>query len=548
MASHRRASRSGKRSCYVLERSIQPGGARRGELIVCADLRVIRRALERELLTESGEERGLAATLLLSGQRITLWVIEAGRLVDGVDLRPAITLAIADGGRRSIPAAIDALRGGELPSLHDLDPDALRFELDWDAITQQVPALRGTVLARGEALARELAGDAILGEGSYLAGMKTLRLGVYDREHGPDGPLELAPGDDPFYEDEASANAAPVAADAEEAEQLAAIVRAPLDDAPRERYAAILEAKGDPRGELIRLQLERARGTLTKADARREKALLKEHYQRWAAPIPLAIASYGPGVPAALGPHALEVPVARMRGMWFERGFVVAVPGLAAPVREPALLTHPVWGTVRHLAYTEMVSSSMTALTSVAGPVELLFELHRLDHVLERLHVLGFYPPVPHLPPGACRVRQLRIELTSAVSIPEWLEQLKVASPSLETLVFAVPDRTRLADVWDWSRLDGEWLTRLEITGKEDGGRFVLERRDGAWAAASYRSSNDRSDAWYGVEDALAVLAKRRLESLEISFGARFEDSYLEAVRARCSAVAARLSLTMPEG
>jgi uncharacterized protein (TIGR02996 family) len=74
-----------------------------------------------------------------------------------------------------------------------------------------------------------------------------------------------------------------------EKELLAAIVRAPDDDAPRLVYADWLQERGDPRGELIQLQCEAAR--LPIADPRRRKIrirenqLLEAHADDWKAPL-----------------------------------------------------------------------------------------------------------------------------------------------------------------------------------------------------------------------------------------------------------------------
>lgn len=84
-----------------------------------------------------------------------------------------------------------------------------------------------------------------------------------------------------------------------DAELLAAIYAAPDDDAPRAVYADWLQQRGDPRGELIALQLLRAQGGGTPEQADREHELLAAHGAGWLAPLPIS-----------------EV------GVRFERGFV----------------------------------------------------------------------------------------------------------------------------------------------------------------------------------------------------------------------------------
>lgn len=112
------------------------------------------------------------------------------------------------------------------------------------------------------------------------------------------------------------------------ADPLAAIWKTPDDDELRQVVADALGERGDPRGELITLQL------LAAADAkqrRRARALLDEHAATW------------------LGPIAKLT----LDGSWlFERGFpvTVALDRRAVPRREwEAALAAPQWATIRTL-------------------------------------------------------------------------------------------------------------------------------------------------------------------------------------------------------
>lgn len=104
---------------------------------------------------------------------------------------------------------------------------------------------------------------------------------------------------------------------------LAAVWAHPEDDAPRAVYGDWLTERGDPRGELIALQLHPGGGA---AALRRERALLKSHAREW------------------LGPLAPAVSKGALR---FERGFVASCAinwrGLLAT---PGLVAHPAWSTV----------------------------------------------------------------------------------------------------------------------------------------------------------------------------------------------------------
>lgn len=70
-------------------------------------------------------------------------------------------------------------------------------------------------------------------------------------------------------------------------ELLAAIYAAPGDDGPRMVFADALLERGDPRGEFIQLQLQRARGEGTAATLARERALSRDAKQltAWALPL-----------------------------------------------------------------------------------------------------------------------------------------------------------------------------------------------------------------------------------------------------------------------
>lgn len=82
---------------------------------------------------------------------------------------------------------------------------------------------------------------------------------------------------------------------------LAAIVASPSDDAPRLAWADWLTEHGDPRGEFVLLQINRAKSKTPKRVSEREAALLEEHRPRF------------------LG--ALERHVS-LKGLRFDRGFL----------------------------------------------------------------------------------------------------------------------------------------------------------------------------------------------------------------------------------
>ena len=111
---------------------------------------------------------------------------------------------------------------------------------------------------------------------------------------------------------------------------LAAVLRDPADDQARAIYADALEQRGDPRGELISLQLEAARtGKLSSAAEARVRALLKAHGRAWIAPLD-----------AAIRPDSIR----------FERGFLDACAvAWKTDTQRAALCHHPLWATVTEI-------------------------------------------------------------------------------------------------------------------------------------------------------------------------------------------------------
>ena len=108
---------------------------------------------------------------------------------------------------------------------------------------------------------------------------------------------------------------------------MAEIWASPEDDGPREVFADWLIERGDPRGELITLQLARARGTVSEAGAKRERALLVEHIRTWLGPLD---------------------PVISKSRCYFERGFVTRCEVVWRRLgAQRELWKHPAWSTVR---------------------------------------------------------------------------------------------------------------------------------------------------------------------------------------------------------
>jgi uncharacterized protein (TIGR02996 family) len=156
------------------------------------------------------------------------------------------------------------------------------------------------------------------------------------------------------------------------------VLEDPGADGPRQQYAEWLKTRGDPRGELIELQLARHRGDTDPARKKRERELLREHRATW------------------LGPLAKY-----LRDVEFERGFLTACTLLRSysSYDEAKILGAPEWSTVEKLTLaqpdTQKLPSTLRALRETnlsraySGTLQVLTGL-RGPLSLESLHlVLG---------------------------------------------------------------------------------------------------------------------------------------------------------------
>ncbi|HEY0250674.1 MAG TPA: TIGR02996 domain-containing protein, partial [Kofleriaceae bacterium] len=127
---------------------------------------------------------------------------------------------------------------------------------------------------------------------------------------------------------------------------LEAVYADPASDGAREVYADHLLGEGDPRGEFIQLQLQRAAGRTSPAGVKREAALLKKHAKTWLGSLAKVIGL--PDAPSAVATE-LVVPVDAYRGVNFARGFVRRLPQLFVPANRSGIYDDPVWSTVEHV-------------------------------------------------------------------------------------------------------------------------------------------------------------------------------------------------------
>jgi uncharacterized protein (TIGR02996 family) len=184
----------------------------------------------------------------------------------------------------------------------------------------------------------------------------------------------------------------PQVAAARTAEDLFAEVYAhPDDDGPRQVLADFLQERGDPRGELIALQL-------SGNNDKRVDELLEQHGKRWLAPL-LRVLAWSPGA----------------RATRFARGFLSVAHVYSDDEQKIALVADdPMWSTV------ERLTGHWPPLLLERAPLRALRRIDRAiaPDTVERLHRAGRTFLVE------------RLELLGPLSVPE----LAVVFPRLEEL------------------------------------------------------------------------------------------------------------------
>nr|HEX4315797.1 TIGR02996 domain-containing protein [Kofleriaceae bacterium] len=182
---------------------------------------------------------------------------------------------------------------------------------------------------------------------------------------------------------------------------LAEIYARPDDDGPRLVYADLLAERGDPRAELITLQLARAAGRGTPAGDKREAALLREHKTAW------------------LGPLAGSVVVGRTE---WARGFPVATrPSVTKQAQAESAFGRREWATFERIDFGGacLITEAMRGLRAA----------HNVTEVA--LRKLAGTPPLAELAVELDRGRELRVSqptIALALKLPE-LRTLTLASP-----------------------------------------------------------------------------------------------------------------------
>lgn len=289
---------------------------------------------------------------------------------------------------------------------------------------------------------------------------------------------------------------------------LSEIASSPDDDAPRQVYADLLLERGDPRGELIALQL-------ADRDRARQQELIKEHGEKWLDPLDLIT------TPAAVR---------------FERGFLVDVHTVYV-IDPKAVKGHSLWSTVKrlHLSADRLPSfvndPIMRSIKHLgANDAQPILELLSLPKPtlssrdvlpFESLGLGGDFASSAEeqraLLKSASKLRKLRtLELANDFDTAKKARWL-LSSPLGEKL-------TTLVVVEGWRDWDG-WSKALKISavrslrfveGSGDDTTIDLSRDDkGAFAVATIRvAAGPRWIDWTRLADVIAQLPRRSLSQV----------------------------------
>lgn len=141
------------KSAYVVEYSVMPGGARRGNLLVCNTPAHVRAIIAWEYAGDPQHAALAADFAAFYGSVIGVWTVQHGKATAFLDLHRYLRARI-DGAppvRLDDEAALEALREKREDEERDF-VEAAEFDVDWDGIAAALPALEPPLLAPDETL------------------------------------------------------------------------------------------------------------------------------------------------------------------------------------------------------------------------------------------------------------------------------------------------------------------------------------------------------------------------------------------------------------
>jgi uncharacterized protein (TIGR02996 family) len=263
---------------------------------------------------------------------------------------------------------------------------------------------------------------------------------------------------------------------------LAAIYADPASDDARTIYADLLSGEGDPRGEFIQLQLQRAHGTATEAGKRRELALLKKHAKAWLGPLAPVIAPTYYVVGFVALPTELAVPLESFKHVTFARGFVRRISTLGVPKHRMAVLDDPIVSTIEHATWVPQITSAMRSLHSIDHGTLAMIDsgrpFQRLGIGLNEIErdVVAATDVVKRI--ASCRVRCLALSISSfrpQIAVPI-IAAAAHDNPTLVEIEINGGAPRNYEDTWGWRDLKLPHVERATIDFGS--GRFAIRLRD----------------------------------------------------------------------
>ncbi len=265
---------------------------------------------------------------------------------------------------------------------------------------------------------------------------------------------------------------------------LAAVYANPGDDALRQIYADRLVERGEPHGEFITLQFQRASESISPEGLRREHRLLKKHRTDWLGPLaPFVVKStveFAKGFPSVVSCNVKRIYQARQAFDFAE------------------------WATVKEIQFdkiafvTAAMKSLELAINVGAFGIETLMKLE----VLPRLKGLTLHPSSSQsagepkawgwvkLLSRFTSLKTLMVILpwTRRASAPSIVEAIRATLPQSVTDLSLTRLANPLADGFERNQAieEGLLLAPLQVRRFELEG-FVFEKIDGAWQRAHRR-------------------------------------------------------------
>jgi len=256
-----------------------------------------------------------------------------------------------------------------------------------------------------------------------------------------------------------------------ESELFAAVYEAPDDDGPRLVLADFLLERGDPRGELLSLQLSGAR---TKDAESRALAIIRKHQKAWMGALSPHLKYFLYPSVAAIDPLGIN--------MWWRRGFLAGCNAMPTKPKLVKLADDPKWSTfervsslrydrkdelddalrrlfarmraLRVLDATNAYAVTMVAETPTAARLEQVDYYTSLDEYLASLECLAAMPKL--------RVADVRLHYQAEPTLMPVIASGLLARPALERFAFRNLTLTRTAG--------GPWSLRIEEATAETTG------------------------------------------------------------------------------